>query len=136
MSISIARDILEHSVDEQFQVFMSQAAITMANHLKAAAILTLTETGFTSRAISKYRPRCPIIAVTSAERVVRRLALNWGVTALIYEGERDDDQMLSYAARRGLELGLIKRGDILVATAGVSRRTGSTNMIRVITADG
>jgi pyruvate kinase len=74
--------------------------------------------------------------VTSAERVVRRLALNWGVTALIYEGERDDDQMLSYAARRGLELGLIKRGDILVATAGVSRRTGSTNMIRVITADG
>ncbi len=115
---------------------VSQAAITMANHLKAAAILTLTETGFTSRAISKYRPRCPIIAVTSAERVVRRLALNWGVTALIYEGERDDDQMLSYAARRGLELGLIKRGDILVATAGVSRRTGSTNMIRVITADG
>ena len=44
---------------------ISQAAITMAEHLKAAAILTLTESGFTSRQISKYRPACPIIAVKS-----------------------------------------------------------------------
>jgi len=114
---------------------VSQAAITMANHLEAAAILTLTETGFTSRAISKYRPGCPIIAVSRTERVVRRLALNWGVTALLYQGERDDDAMLAYAARRSRELGYIKRGDLLVATAGVTRRTGSTNTIRVLTAD-
>ena len=114
---------------------VSQAAITMANHLDAAAILTLTETGFTSRSISKYRPGCPILAVSSSERVVRRLALNWGVTALLYEGERDDDAMLAYAARRSRELGYIERGDLLVATVGVSRRTGSTNTIRVLTAD-
>ena len=43
---------------------ISVAAITMADHLQAAAIITLTESGFTSRQISKYRPECPIIAVT------------------------------------------------------------------------
>ena len=41
---------------------VAQAAITMANHLQAAAIITLTESGFTSRSISKYRPDCPILA--------------------------------------------------------------------------
>jgi len=129
---------LQHIQSEPTHVVteaVSQAAITMANHLEAAAIVTLTESGFTSRAISKYRPSCPILAVSSAERVVRRLALNWGVTALRYDGERNDDAMLAFAARRGRELGYLERGDLLVATAGVSRRTGSTNMIRVLTAD-
>ena len=106
-----------------------------ANHLEAAAILTLTESGFTSRAISKYRPRCPILAVSSSERVVRRLALNWGVTALRYEGERDDEAMLAFGMKRGRELGMIGSGAVVVATAGVSQRTGSTNLIRVLTVD-
>ena len=66
---------------------VSQAANTMANHLNAGAIVTLTESGFTSRQISKYRPRCPILAVTSSPDVARRLALNWGVTATVSEGE-------------------------------------------------
>ena len=114
---------------------ISQAAITMANHLQAAAILTLTESGFTSRAISKYRPRCPILALSQSERVVRRLSLNWGVSAVLYEGEREDEAMLRYGLQRGRELGYVRDGDVVVATAGVSRRTGSTNMIRVLMVD-
>ena len=114
---------------------VSQAAITMANHLEAAAILTLTESGFTSRAISKYRPHCPILAISGSEQVVRRLALNWGVTALLYEGERNDEAMLHFGIERARELGYVRTGDVVVATAGVSRRTGSTNLIRVLTAD-
>jgi pyruvate kinase len=114
---------------------VSQAAITMANHLEAAAILTLTESGFTSRAISKYRPQCPILAISVSQQVVRRLALNWGVTALLYEGERNDEAMLHFGIERARELGYVRTGDVVVATAGVSRRTGSTNLIRVLTAD-
>ena len=114
---------------------VSQASITMASHLNAAAILTLTESGFTSRLISKYRPSCPILAVSHSPRVVRRLALNWGVTALPYDGERSNEAMMRFGVRRGRELGYIQAGDIVVATAGVSRRTGSTNLIRVLTVE-
>jgi pyruvate kinase len=114
---------------------VSQASITMANHLEAAAILTLTESGFTSRAISKYRPRSPIIAVTSSERVVRRLSLNWGVTPLLYTGPQDDESMLRFGIQRARELGYAVHGDIVVATAGVSRQPGSTNLIRVMITD-
>ena len=109
--------------------------MTMANHLEAGAIVTLTESGFTSRSISKYRPRCPILAVSASARVVRRLSLNWGVTAVLFEGERSDETMVQCGVRRGLELGYLRRGDVVVVTEGVSRRTGSTNMIRVMTVD-
>ena len=114
---------------------VSQAAITMAEHLGAAAILTLTESGFTPRSISKYRPECPILAVSSSERVVRRLALNWGVSAVRFEGEPTDEAMIRFGLERGRELGCIRRGDVVVATAGVPGRTGSTNVIRVVTAE-
>jgi pyruvate kinase len=114
---------------------VSQAAITMSRHLGAAAIITLTESGFTSRSISKYRPDCPILAVTVAQRVMRKLALNWGVTALLFDGERSDEAMIRFGIRRGRELGCIQHGDVVVATAGVNRRSGSTNLIRVVTAE-
>jgi pyruvate kinase len=111
---------------------VSQAAITMAHHLNAAAIVTLTETGFTSRSISKFRPRCPILAITVSADVVRKLSMNWGVTGIHFDGQGSDDEMLSFAARRGVELGYIDPGDIIVATHGVDRESGSTSMIRVL----
>ena len=111
---------------------VSQAAITMAHHLNAAAIVTLTETGFTSRSISKFRPRCPILAITASADVVRKLSMNWGVTGIHFDGQASDDEMLSFAVRRGVELGYIDPGDIIVATHGVDRESGSTSMIRVL----
>ncbi len=113
---------------------VAQAAITMARHLDAAAIVTLTASGFTSRAISKYRPDCPILAVTASETVVRKLAMNWGVTAALYQGERDDAAQIRFGAERLCELGCTRPGDVIVATAGISGEAGSTNLIRVVTA--
>jgi len=111
---------------------VSQAAITMAHHLDSAAIITLTESGFTPRAISKHRPRCPILAVTPSARVVSALALNWGVTAIRYQGERSDDAMIAFAIEHLRSCGHVRRGDVVVATAGISQAPGSTNRISVI----
>ncbi len=52
---------------------VSQSAVRMADQLGATAIISLTETGFTSRLISKHRPECPILAVTASLTVARRL---------------------------------------------------------------
>src|SRR5690606_16052693 len=58
---------------------ISQSVANSALDLNAAAILTATESGYTARMVSKYRPKAPIIAVTPNEQVMRRLALVWGV---------------------------------------------------------
>jgi len=114
---------------------VSQAAISMADHLNAAAIISLTETGFTSRLISKYRPGCPIVAVTTSKDVLRRFSMNWGVHALHYEGDGADADKVQFAVGRAKEIGWVRSGDIVVATSGQTQQAGSTNLIRVVVVD-
>lgn len=111
---------------------VAQAAITMANHLNASAILALTETGLTSRLISKYRPQSPILAITSSKQVVRRLAMNWGVLAVHYHGGGSDEDKIQFAMARAAELGYVRPNDLVILTAGSSHQAGSTNLIRVL----
>ena len=114
---------------------VSQAAIALAGHIRAAAVITLTESGFTARAMSKYRPACPILAVTVAPDVLRKLAMNWGITAILFEGKRSDEAMIQFAIRHGREIGCINPGDDVVVTAGISQTTGSTSSIQVLTVE-
>jgi pyruvate kinase len=108
---------------------VAHAACTIAQRAHACAILTLTESGHTPRAISKHRPSVPIFAVTSAPRVVRRLALNWGVTGLL-KGDGSDEEKTEYGLARARELCGDPQAPIVV-TAGISRESGSTNLVRV-----
>jgi pyruvate kinase len=111
---------------------VGQAAVSMAAHLDAAAIICLTERGFTARLISKYRPECTILAITSSTLVARKLSMNWGVIPLLYNGEPSDDARIEFATRRASELGYIEDDDIVIATAGQHQRAGGTDLIRVI----
>ncbi len=120
-----------HAVTEA----VSQAAIALADHVDAAAVITLTESGFTARAMSKYRPTCPILAVTVWPDVMRKLSMNWGITAVLFEGERSDDAMVQYAIRHGREIGCLNPGDHVVVTAGISQTSGSTSTIQVLTVE-
>ncbi|MCW9015171.1 MAG: pyruvate kinase [Gammaproteobacteria bacterium] len=112
---------------------ISQASVSMAKNLKAAAIISLTETGFTSRLISKYRPDCPILAITSLELVARKLSMNWGVIPVLYQGESSDDARIEFAISAAREIANVDSDDILIITAGHYQQAGGTDLIRVIT---
>jgi len=112
---------------------ISGAVATMAKDLEAAAIVSLSETGFTSRLISKHRPECPILAITGSERAARRLSMNWGVSAVLYTGESGDRAKIQFASECALKLGFAQAGDSIIVTAGHTQRSGGTDMIRVIT---
>ena len=47
-----------------------------------AAIICISESGFTVRSIARFRPQMPIIAFSPQERTVRQLTLSWGATPL------------------------------------------------------
>jgi pyruvate kinase len=112
---------------------VSQAAVAMAGQLKAAAIFSLTSTGLTSRLVSKHRPDCPILAITPQQAVARRLAMNWGVQPILYAGEHSDLEKIELGIKRAKELGYVRSGDIIIATAGHWQKAGGTDLIRVIT---
>ncbi len=113
---------------------ISHATCTTAQDLGAAAIITSTETGYTAKMVSKYRPRAPIIAVTPEARVLRKLALVWGVQPLLVGRTRDTDSMIASAIEVSLSADLIKPGDLVVITAGVPVGVhGTTNLLKVHT---
>ena len=111
---------------------ISQAVANSALELNAKAILTATESGYTARMVSKYRPKAPIIAVTPNEQVIRRLALVWGVIPVQGASAHTTDELFDLAVESSIEAGLVSLGDIVVITAGVPvGRTGTTNLIKV-----
>ena len=112
---------------------ISHATCTTAVDLKAAAIITVTISGFTAGMIAKYKPDCPIIACSVSPRVCRQLSLSWGVTPVWVARESSADDLFDEAVRVSEKAGYIKKGDRVVLTAGVPLGvSGNTNMIRVV----
>lgn len=111
---------------------ISQSVAISALDLNAKAIISSTESGQTARMVSKYRPNAPIIAVTTQDRTLRRMALVWGVTPVKGAQASSTDEMFEYALQGGEKSGLVKAGDLVVITAGVPLgQSGSTNLVKV-----
>lgn len=112
---------------------ISHATCMTAMDLKAAAIITVTISGFTAGMIARYKPGCPVIACSVSPRVCRQLSLLWGVTPLWIARESSTDDLFEVAVAAAEKAGYIKKGDVVVLTAGVPLGvSGNTNMIRVV----
>ena len=111
---------------------ISMAACATAMDLKAAAIISVTMSGFTSQMVSQYKPACPVLGCSVNPRVCRQLNLNWGITPLLMQKEETEEELFEEALRVCKKAGYIKKGDHVVLTAGVPLGvSGNTNMIRV-----
>ncbi|WP_419872129.1 pyruvate kinase [Candidatus Pristimantibacillus sp. PTI5] len=111
---------------------ISQAVANSALDLRAKAIITSTQSGFTARMVSKYKPKAPIIAVTTDEKVLRRLSLIWGVFAVLGPDADTTDEMFENAVKGGMSTGFLNLGDTVIITAGVPvGRAGTTNLIKI-----
>jgi pyruvate kinase len=113
---------------------ISHASVTTAHDLNAAAIITVTKGGTTARRLSKFRPQCPIIALTTNELTARQMNMSWGLVPGIVQEHSSTDRLIEAAIGKSLEMGLLHHGDLVVVTAGVPLGvSGNTNMMRVET---
>jgi len=115
---------------------VGMAAVQTAKDLEAKAIVTPTMAGQTPLMISSFRPRVPIYAVTPNETYQHRMQLVWGVTALKGYEKEATDRIINQAMQLVRRKRLIKKGDLVVFTAGdpaTNIRTG-TNMLHIIEA--
>lgn len=113
---------------------VSRAARNISEIVSAAAIISLTRSGATARMVSKYRPECPIIALTPSFSTWRELALVWGVYSLICPFTTDVEESVSNSLAIVQDEGLIQGGDNIVFTSGIPLGVpGSTNLVQVYT---
>lgn len=110
---------------------ITHACCSTAMDLGAGAIVSVTSSGHTARMISRFRPQCPIVALTENSMVRRQLSISWGVTPEAIKSLNSTDELFEEGVRCALATGIVKTGDTVVLTAGVPVGiSGTTNLIK------
>ncbi len=131
-SLDYRHEIPEAHEEPTIGQAMSNAACDIAEALAAKAIVVPTFTGRTASAVSRLRPRRPIIGCTHHTYSLRHMALEWGVTPMAIPEAADVGDIWSRSLDAARESGLVEPGDRVVITAGTAVNIpGSTNVIKV-----
>lgn len=107
-------------------------AAQMADDINAAAISTLTNSGYTAFQISAWRPKSHVIAFTSEKRILGKLNLLWGVRAFYYDRNLSTDDTIEDVNEMIVEKGFVKTGDFVINLSSMpSKSKGMVNTLRV-----
>jgi pyruvate kinase len=107
-------------------------AATMANEIKATAISTLTNSGYTAFQISAWRPSAHILVFTSNKRILTQLNLLWGVKAFYYDKYVSTDETIEDVNSIACKKGFLDVGDMLISLAAMPiKDKGMVNTLRV-----
>lgn len=113
---------------------ISTSVVDICDHIGATAIVALTESGSSAQMIARFKPFCPIIALSPNQATIERLTLVRGVYPFLADAGKTTDEAMAFVPRFLLENKLAKSGDHVVVTAGLKFGVaGSTNMLCVIT---
>lgn len=128
------RDPFHASYDaDEFTDALAGAAGYAAEHIEAKYIVVFTQSGFTARLMSKFRPNAPIIAVSRSEQVARRMNLLWGVVPFVLaETGTYHEQIVEAVEQFLIEREMVKHGDRIVILMGSPLyERARTNVLRV-----
>jgi pyruvate kinase len=111
---------------------IAESAVLTANNIGAACIITPTMSGHTAQLVSKCRPRHPIVAASSSEKVRRRLLLYWGVAPVAVRREDDSEAMIQGVIAAAIKGGFAENADKVVVVAGLPVNSPiAANSIRI-----
>ena len=107
-------------------------AAHIANDIKAQAISTLTNSGYTAFQISAWRPSAHVLVFTSNRRILTQLNLLWGVKAFYYDNLASTDKTVEEVNQMAQDKGFVETGDMIVNLAAMPiKKKGMVNTLRV-----
>lgn len=110
----------------------ADAACRAADDIEAKVLVAFTQSGFTARLLSKFRPGVPIIAFTPDEKIRNRGCIYWGVTPKIMKLPATTDEMISEVERLLVKEHIVRKGDSIVITSSSPLSThGKTNFMKL-----
>ena len=112
--------------------FICFHAAKTANEINAAAITTMTHSGYTGFQISSWRPHSNILVFTSNKRILCRLSLLWGVKAFYYNKNVSTDKTVEEINKIVIENRFAKKGDMIINLAAMPiKKRGMVNTLRI-----
>ena len=109
-----------------------RSAVQLAEQVNAAAIITLTHSGFTAIRISSHRPKAPILTFTMNKDLITDLSLVWGVRAFFFGECTYINDYIDYTEDFLVSHNLLKKGDLVVHVGSIPiLEKGETNMLKL-----
>ncbi|MCH1517914.1 MAG: pyruvate kinase [Flavobacteriaceae bacterium] len=107
-------------------------AASIANEIDAAAICTLTNSGYTAFQISAWRPKAHVLVFTSNKIILSQLNLLWGVKAFYYDKFESTDKTVEQVNAIAEKNGWVQKGEMLVNLAAMPIiEKGMVNTLRI-----
>lgn len=125
-------DVASRSENKDAPGILSRSIVECANRLKCKAIIVPTLSGATAKKISRFRPKCLIIALTPNEKIAKQLNLYFGILPIITEEVKTFDEIIKQAKETAIKNLSLEKDDYLIITGGYPiKEKNSTNFIKI-----
>ncbi len=131
ISFSIDSSVMPH--DNQISEFLSKTAVRSIQQLKTKAIITDTDTGKTARYLAAFRGRTPIYAQCYDARVMRELALSYGVLADYMDVELSKKDFIKNTLLSLMQRKEIEEQDLVAVLAGNFGKQAGPSFVEIST---
>ena len=118
-------------VDAAVTDVMTMATWRAATEMGVKTIMCISRSGFTVRAISRFRPGANILGFSPEERTVRQLTMSWGATPILIDKIASNAESVDHVLRLARELGHVRSGEVVAVLGGSSATAGSTDTLRM-----
>ncbi len=119
--------------ESSYSYSIAEGVVKIAENLKLAAIAVYSESGKSAALISAQRPKAHIICFSRHDKILKRLAIFWGIRPLFGEWVKGVDGVVYQAQEELLKRDLVKFGDDIAITFGMKLKDEKfqTNMLKL-----
>ncbi len=108
------------------------SVVDCANRLKATCIVAPTMSGYTARKLSRFRPTCPILAMSPDVETVQSLNIYYGVYPIVIDETKSFDKMMEIAKKKATEIFHLEEGERIIITGGYPfKEVKHTNFMKI-----
>lgn len=111
---------------------VAYSAVECAIRLKCKAIVTPTVSGYTARKISRFRPNCPIVAISPDVNVIKNLNLYYGVYPVLEDDINSFDKIMKISKEKAKTSLKLEEKDKIIITGGYPfKEVKHTNFMKI-----
>lgn len=104
----------------------------ISNRLSCKAIVAPTVSGYTARKMSRFKPKCPIMAISTDKETLRSLSIYFGVCPIYIENLKSFDDIIAQAKKIAMDNVDVKSGDKIIITGGYPfKEIRHTNFVEI-----
>jgi pyruvate kinase len=128
----LRRSAVGESLDARITDAMTAAAWRAATEIGVAAVICITDSGFTVRSMARFRPAMPIVAFSPDERTVRQLTLSWGAIPLRAAAPVHSLDLMDELIVAARDQGHVRSGQLVAVLAGAGDESvRATDVLRL-----